>query len=78
MPTCTIRLTRWVETAKICNQSAKFRLWWVGGGLEFSQLASGGLDRNIGFYLPNPTCIHPYCPLLIYLTLRKMRFLEEK
>ena len=78
MPTCTIRLTCRVETTKICNQSTKFRLWWVDGGLEFSQLASGGLDKNIDFYPPNLTRIHPYCLPLIYLTLRKMRFLEEK
>ena len=61
MPT---RLTCWVETAKICNQSTEFRLWWVGSGLEFSQPASDRLDRNIGLYSSNPTHAHPYsCPL---------------
>ena len=59
MPTHLTRITRWVETAKICNQFAGFRLWWVGGGLEFFQPANGGLDRNIGLYPPNPTRAHP-------------------
>ena len=57
MPT---RLTRQFETAKICNKFAGFRLWWVGGGLEFSQPASGGLDRNVGIYLPNLIYAHTY------------------
>ena len=59
MPTYLTRITHWVETAKICNQSAGFRLWWVGGGLEFFQPASGGLDRNISIYPSNPTHAHP-------------------
>ena len=58
-PTCR------VETAKICNQSAGFKIWWVGSGLEFFQPASGGLIRNIGLYPPNLTHAHPY-----YLQLR--------
>ena len=49
MPTYLTRITHWVETAKICNQSAGFRLWWVGGGL----------DRNIDVYPPNLTRAHP-------------------
>ena len=56
MPTRTTCLTYRVETAKICNQSARFRLWWVDGKLEFFQPVSSGLDRNIGFY--------PHTPLL--------------
>jgi len=52
-PTCRI------ETTKICNQSTGFRIWWVCGRLEFSQFASGGLDRNIGLYQPNPSRAHP-------------------
>ena len=61
-PTCR------VETAKICNQSAGFRLWWVGE-LEFSQPVNGRLDRNIGLYLPNLTRAHPYfhiCKFIFY------------
>ena len=52
--------TRRVETAKICNQSDGFRLWWVGGGLEFSQPTSVGLDINISIYPPNSTRAHPF------------------
>ena len=52
------RPIRQVETTNICNQSAEFKLWWVGSRLEFSQPASGVLDINIGVYLPNPTCAH--------------------
>ena len=51
MPTRPTRLTRQVETTNICNQSTGFKFWWVGSRLEFSQPASGGLDRNIGVYL---------------------------
>ena len=46
---------RRVETTKICNQSAGFRLWWVGSGLEFSQPASDRLDTKIDAYQPNST-----------------------
>ena len=60
IPTRPTRLTRQVETTNICNQSAEFKLWWVVNGLEFFQLASDGLDRNIGVYPPNPTHAHPY------------------
>ena len=51
MPNRPTHLICRVETTNICNQSAGFRLWWVGSRLEFSQPASGGLDRNIGVYL---------------------------
>ena len=44
------RTTRRVKTAKICNQSVGFRLWWVNGRLKFSQPASGRLDKNVDFY----------------------------
>ena len=60
MPTRITRLTHQVEITKICNQSARFRFWWVGGKLEFSQPASSGLDKNIGFYPSNLICAHPY------------------
>ena len=60
MSTRPTHLTHPVETAKIYNQSARFRLWWVSGKFEFFQPASGGLDRNIGFYPPNLTRAHPY------------------
>ena len=49
---------REVETAKICNQSIRFRLWWFGGRLEFSQPINDKLNRNIGIYPPNPTRAH--------------------
>ena len=45
-------------------QSARFRLWWVCGGLKFSQPTSDKLDRNIGLYPSNPTCVHPYGQVL--------------
>ena len=80
MPTRPTCLTCQVEIAKICNQFVGFRLCWVCGRLEFSQLASGGLDRNIssrlhkniGLYLPNPSHAHPYPPpfyMCVYLSM---------
>ena len=45
-------------------QSSGFRLCWVSGGLKFSQLTSDKLDRNIGLYPSNPTCVHPYGQVL--------------
>ena len=60
MPTHLTPLTCQVETAKICNQFVEFRLQRVSGGLEFSQSASGGLDRNINLYPPNLIHAHPY------------------
>ena len=75
IPTHKTCLTRQVETTKICNKFAKFQLCWVGAGLEFSEPASGKLNRNINFYLPNPTPTHPN--LLYYFSSYCILYLSE-
>ena len=54
------RPIRQVETTNICNQSAEFKLWWVGSKLKFSQPSSDRLDRKMGVYPPTSICTHPY------------------